>query len=159
MQNQMSPVRSKLGLLQHKYTCSGDGGEVHVLRFQSRAWEHVPIPSRRRGCAPIRVEHAGSVPTRRVGSVVSDLLSQVGSSGGMWAEWVRSAFHVAWPTGPSKIGPRWASSLDSEVGYEHCPYAELWLLTGALRITEYPQNELDPCRRETRFRVRRCPFV
>ncbi|MED6110739.1 hypothetical protein PIB30_045661 [Stylosanthes scabra] len=62
-------------------------------------------------------------------SVLSDLLSQVGSPGGMWVGWVRSAFCVAWLNGPPKIGPRWVPSLSSEIGYEHCPYAELWLLT------------------------------
>ncbi|MED6195673.1 hypothetical protein PIB30_040171 [Stylosanthes scabra] len=89
---------------------------------------------------------------------MSDLISQVGSPNGMWARWVRSAFCVVWLNRPSKIGPRWAPSLGLEFGYEHCPYAELWLLMGALRVTEHPQNECDPCRCETRFQVRRCPF-
>ncbi|MED6180382.1 hypothetical protein PIB30_009735 [Stylosanthes scabra] len=168
---------------------------VHVLRFRSRAWEHILILVERGDRAtsyPCWARQTGSIlscrvvpvflPSRRAWtlfgpyyrlniihvsmwavpcyrSVVSDLSSQVGPPDGMWAEWVRSAFCVVWSNGPSKIGPRWASSLGSEVGYEHCSYAELWPLTGALRVIEYPQNERDPCRRETRFRVRRCPFV
>ncbi|MED6122580.1 hypothetical protein PIB30_041036 [Stylosanthes scabra] len=92
-------------------------------------------------------------------SVISDLPSQVGHSVSMWAEWPSSAFCDAWSSGPSEIGQRWASSLCLGVGYEHCPYAELWPLTGALRVTEYPQNEHDPCRYGTRLRVLRRPFV
>ncbi|MED6183521.1 hypothetical protein PIB30_038643 [Stylosanthes scabra] len=140
MQNQMSPVRSKLGLWQVVH------GTTSLFRYEGEIVT-----------SPIRVEHVGSVPARRVGSVppsiwawtpigpyyrpnvvhvtmwailcyrsvVSDLPSQVGPSGGMWAEWVRSAFCVVWSSGPSKIGPRWASSLGSDVGYEQDPSKRL----------------------------------
>ncbi|MED6145349.1 hypothetical protein PIB30_024250 [Stylosanthes scabra] len=59
---------------EHKYTCSGGGGKVHVLRFRSRAQEHVPILLWRKDRAspyPCCARQIGSLLIGRVGSVFS----------------------------------------------------------------------------------------
>ncbi|MED6193280.1 hypothetical protein PIB30_017861 [Stylosanthes scabra] len=41
------------GIYRHECTCSGNGGEMHVLRFRSSAWEHVPYPVVKEGSCHI----------------------------------------------------------------------------------------------------------
>ncbi|MED6145347.1 hypothetical protein PIB30_024248 [Stylosanthes scabra] len=73
VEGDLKPVRI-WGIYRHKYTCSGGGGKVHVLRFRSRAQEQAPILLWRKDRAspyPCCARQIGSLLIGRVGSVFS----------------------------------------------------------------------------------------